>query len=88
VCYRVWNAVNRPFDAEIDSVRRLFFSVGSPKEGCAVIRRLQARREADRGVVTSEFGLEVLSVDGWTEWYDRHGRDVMDSFRLSLVEAQ
>ena len=88
MCYRVWNAVNRPLDAEMEAARRLFFSVGSPEEGCAVIRYLQTRREADRAVIISEFGLEVLSVDGWTEWYDRHGRDVMESFRLSLVEVQ
>jgi hypothetical protein len=87
-CYRVWSAVNRPLATEMEDARRLFFSVGSPKEGCAVIRHLQARREEDPAVVTSEFGLEVLSVDGWSEWHDRHGRDVMGHFRLLLVGTQ
>jgi hypothetical protein len=87
-CYRVWSAVNRSPDTEMQDARRLFFSVASPKEGCAVIRRLRARREEDPAVVTSEFGLEVLSVEGWSEWHDRHGRDVMGHFRLLLVGAQ
>ena len=88
VCYRVWSAVNCPLDTEIEDACRLFFSVASPEEGCAVIRHLQTRREEDPAVVTSEFGLEVLSVGGWSEWYDSHGCDVMEHFRVLLVEAQ
>ena len=88
MCHRVWNAVNRPLGTEMEGARRLFFSVASPEEGCAVIRHLRTRREEDPTVVTSEFGLEVLSVDGWSEWHDRHGRDVMERFRPLLVETQ
>ena len=84
----MWSTINRPVDTGIEDARRLFFSVESPEEGCAVIKHLQAKREKDPGVVTSEFGLEVLSVDGWSEWHDSHGHDVMEHFRLSLVEAQ
>jgi len=87
VCYRVWNAVNRPPGVEMEDARRLFFSVASPEEGCAVIRHLQTRREEDPSVVTSDFGLEILSVGGWSEWHDGRGRDAMEHFRLLLVEA-
>lgn len=86
--YRVWNVVNRPYDTEVEDVRRLFFGVSSPGEACTVIQRLQKRREEDPTVITSECGFEILSGDGWTEWHDRHGHDVMDHFRLLLVGTQ
>ncbi len=85
--YRVWNAVNRPLNVGMEDVRRLFFSVASPEEGRDVIRHLQTRREEDFSVVTSEFGLEILSVDGWSEWHDRRGHDVMEHLRVQLVES-
>lgn len=86
--YRVWNAVNRPPGTEIQDAHRMFFSVASPQEGADVIGHLQARRDEDTAVVTSEYGLEMLAVGEWREWRDRDGCDVMEHLRLLLVEAQ
>ncbi len=75
--YRVWRAVPRA-DGAGSSTARLLFSVGSLREACWVIERLRAREQDDRTVPPGEYGLEVLSADGWTEWCDRRGRTVVD----------
>ena len=81
--YRVWSVVNRPLGVEAGEARRLLFAVHSPSEACTVIRTLQARREEDPTVLTSEYGLEVFSAMRWTEWRDRQGRDVLDCAWMS-----
>ena len=85
--YRVWSVVNRPLDARARRVRRLLFSVSSPSEACTVIRLLQAKREEDPTIRTSEYGLEVLSADRWSEWRDGLGRDVMELMASTREEV-
>jgi hypothetical protein len=85
--YRVWNVVNRSPDAEGKETRRLLFSVCSPGEAFTAIRLLRARRSEDPTVRTSEYGLEVFAAGRWTEWRDRRGRNVMESFRSLLVKT-
>lgn len=86
--YRVWNAVNRRPGTGIQDAHRMFFSVASPREGADVIEHLQVRRDEDAAVVISEYGLEMLVAGEWREWRDGDGYDVMEHFRLLLVEAQ
>ncbi len=85
--YRVWSVVNRPLGAGAREARRLLFSVRSPSEACTVIRLLQAKREEDPTVLTSEYGLEVFSAGRWTEWSDRRGRTVMNLATSSREEV-
>ncbi len=85
--YRVWSVVNRPLGTRAREARRLLFSVRSPSEACVVIRLLQARREEDPTVLTSEYGLEVFTAGRWTEWCDRRGRHVTDLMVSPRVEV-
>ena len=78
--YRVWNTTNRPAGVELEDADRRFFPVPSAAAGYEVIEDLRARQDEDPSVLTSEFGLEVLSVGGWKEWYDDGGLDVTERF--------
>jgi hypothetical protein len=78
--YRVWNAINRPAGVELGHGHRRFVPVPSAAAGYAVIEALRARQDEDPSVLTSEFGLEVLSIGSWKEWYDDGGLDVMERF--------
>jgi len=84
--YRVWRAVPRA-DGAGPSASRFLFSVGSMREACWVIERLRAREHDDRTVPPGEYGLEVLAAAGWTEWFDRRGRTVMDLVTSSHEEV-
>ena len=75
--YRVWKVAYRPDDVAVAGAHRLLFSVSSPREACTAIQRLQAREREDPIARAAEYGLEVFSVTGWTEWHDPKGRDVM-----------
>ena len=72
--YRVWSEARgshaRP--------RRTYFCVSTPQEGEQVIEFLKRTRRYE--VFRSSFdvfGLEFLSDDGWREWHDPGGFDVM-----------
>ncbi len=78
--YRVWNAINRPPGVELGHAHRRFVPVPSAMAGYEVIEALRAGQDDDPSVLTSEFGLEVLSVGGWKEWYDDGGLDVIERF--------
>lgn len=77
--YRVWNEVSRQGDMRLRGARRLYFSVASPQEGRDAIKLLEARRNGDASVIASEYGLEILSPSGWSNWHDERGRDVIES---------
>jgi len=85
--YRVWSVVNRPRGAGAREARRLLFSVRSPSEARTVIRLLRTKREEDPTVLASEYGLEIFTAEGWTEWHDRRGRDVLQGLRASVAEC-
>jgi len=86
--YRVWNAINRPPGTRLGDWRRQYISVYSPTSGYEVITDLQSQQEADLSIVKSEFGLEYLSVDGWKEWYDDGGFDVLEGFGTEVPEQE
>jgi hypothetical protein len=85
--YRVWNVVRCMTDVDSDdSCRHL--AVRSPMEGFEAIEKLRSEQSTDRSIVSSEFGLEVLSVDGWKEWYDDGGLDVLERFEAPVRERE
>jgi len=86
--YRVWNAVNRPPDVKLENWCRNYISVYSPASGYEVITTLQSQQATDVLVMTSEFGLEYFSVDGWKEWYDDGGFDVLERFETEVREQE
>jgi hypothetical protein len=86
--YRVWNAVNRPVDAELEDWRRRFIAVPSPAAGHEVIGFLRRDQARQASVERSEFGLEALTPDGWTEWCDDEGRGVLEHFETALRERE
>ena len=82
--YRVWKQRRRSGGAAaMDCRPRLLFSVGSPDEARAAIRKLQEGEALPRLVRASacEYGLEVLSTRGWVEWLDAEGRGIMEPLR-------
>ena len=83
--YRVWNDVSRQAGTGLSGVRRLYYSVASPQEGRDAIRLLEARRNEDAAVISSEYGLEILSLSGWSEWQDEHGNDVTGSSQVRAL---
>jgi hypothetical protein len=78
--YRVWNAVNRPKDVLIRDWHRHFISVPSPAAGYHVIEAVRSFQTSDCSAERSEFGLEYLCVDGWKEWFDDAGLDVVEHY--------
>ncbi len=86
--YRVWNAINRPPDMKLEDCHRRVISVHSPVCGYEAIRRLQSQQAADVSVMTSEFGLEYFSTDGWKEWYDDGGFDVLERFETEVRKQE
>jgi len=86
--YRVWNAVNRPFDTEIGDWPRHFLAVPTPGTGYEVIEFVCRGRAQQTFQERSEFGLEVLTGRGWTEWYDDGGFDVVEHFEMAIRERE
>ncbi len=86
--YRVWNAVNRSPDTELEDWHRHYISVYSPASGYEVITILRSQQATDASVMTSEFGLEYFSIDGWREWYDDGGFDVLERFGTKSRERE
>lgn len=84
--YRVWSAVRRRSDSESETPSREFALVHSPAAGYELIEALRDRFDSDPKVVTSEFGLEILSLGEWREWYDDGGFDVLERFEQRAVE--
>jgi len=78
--YRVWYVINRPPGVKIEDSHRDVIPVPSAAAGYEVIEDLRARHASDLSVPTSEFGLEILTVGGWREWYNDGGLDVMERF--------
>jgi len=75
--YRVWKIAHRVDGAVPGSARRLLFSVDSPREACVAIEQLRARERGNPAPQSGTYGLEVRSADGWIEWHDRRGHDVI-----------
>ena len=86
--YRVWNAINRPPGTRLEDWDRHHISVHSAACGYEVIATLRSKQASDVSVVTSEFGLEYLSVGGWKEWYDDGGFDVLERFEAESRERE
>ena len=86
--YRVWNAVNRPPGTRLGNWRRQYVSVYSPASGYEVITILRSQQAADVSIVTSEFGLEYFSIDGWKEWYDDGGFDVLERYEAEVPKRE
>jgi len=78
--YRVWSEVHRRSDSESEAPSRTFVPVRAPAVGYELIETLRDRLESDPRVVSSEFGLEILSLGEWKEWYDGDGFDVFERF--------
>ena len=68
--YRVWHAYNVPNNMD-------YYAVAGPKEAEALIRQLTLADLKDPCVVTNAFGLEELEADGYHEWYDPEGKDIL-----------
>jgi hypothetical protein len=86
--YRVWNAVNRPEGVEVKEWHRRFISVDSPLEAYQVIEFLRSLQSSDVSAERSEFGLEYLCADGWKEWHDSGGLDVLERFGTGIRDPQ
>jgi len=77
--YRVWKAARR--SREASRRPRDFYSVSSLQEAELAISLLKRREREPCFSADCDYGLEVLTDTGWTEWCDSDGRDVMTLLR-------
>ena len=86
--YRVWNAVHRPDDVKHEEWPRHYLAVPTPGAGYEVIEFILRGRVQHTYQEKSEFGLEVFTGNGWTEWYDDGGLDVVEHFQRAIWERE
>jgi len=86
--YRVWNTVRRPDDVRLEEWPRHYLPVPTPGAGFEVIEFILRGRAQETSPERSEFGLDVFTGSGWTEWYDDGGLDVFEHFQRAIREHE
>ena len=84
--YRVWSEVHRRSDSTSGAPSRELALVHSPAAGYELIETLRSRLDGDPTVISIGFGLEILSLGEWKEWYDDGGLDVLERYGQRVEE--